>query len=222
MSLTSITSLFSQTQAGSVSRTQPYKATENSGSSGAARDSFGPAFEVSLSPQAQAITGAGNGSGVVQALMTDSVTGAGGAKINFGGSYKAGLFSVADTNGDRMITRDELSGQAVAGGASTQEADAMFSVNDENGDGQVSEQEFSETMATPVGNDSFSGRLSQMFDANGDGTISQAELDQMLDKSRQSQQAIEAAHERLGLKDGGSIGADELLASLTGAAEEAA
>jgi hypothetical protein len=61
-----------------------------------------------------------------------------------------------------------------------------------------------------------------MFDANGDGTNSQAELDQMLDKSRQSQQAIEAAHERLGLKDGGSIGADELLASLTGAAEEAA
>jgi hypothetical protein len=182
--------------AGGIAATGRQKSAAEAGKSDAPEDRFGPAVTLDLSPTAQAM---GNGAGTVQALMVDSLTNANQGYVNYGASFKAGLFSVADANHDGVMTLSELTQRAMAGGSDAADANAMFAVNDENHDGEVTAKEFSETMATPVENDTFGGQLFKMLDADGDGAVTKAEIERMLEKAGQSRDQVDEATVRLGV-----------------------
>jgi hypothetical protein len=67
---------------------------------------------------------------------------------SFAQNFRAHLAKVTDSNGDGVISRDELAQQLTRGGVSGAAADRQYQAMDRNGDGQVTVDEF--TAATPM------------------------------------------------------------------------
>lgn len=69
---------------------------------------------------------------------------------SFAQRFRSHMAKVADTNGDGVISRDELARQLARGGVSATEADRQYQAMDRNGDGQVSVDEFKDATAVPA------------------------------------------------------------------------
>ena len=76
--------------------------------------------------------------------------GAEAAGGSFAEKYRARLAKEADSNGDGLISRDELAQQLAKGGASAAAIEQKYQAMDKNGDGKVSVDELKDANALPV------------------------------------------------------------------------
>jgi Ca2+-binding EF-hand superfamily protein len=72
------------------------------------------------------------------------------ASGSFAEKFRTRLAKEADSNGDGLISRDELAQQLTKGGASAAAIDQKFQAMDKNGDGKVSVDELKNANALPV------------------------------------------------------------------------
>ncbi len=89
--------------------------------------------------------------------------------------HRQAMFAAADTDGDGVLSRDEMMARAQERAAKRAEraVERMLDRHDADGDGALSAGEMREAR---------SGRMFMHADADGDGAISKAEFDEMRDR----------------------------------------
>jgi hypothetical protein len=182
-----------------VAAAGPTANSEESGS-GSPSTLFSPAvFDQLLAYQSQQTSGPASGAASASATSSGSLSGAStsadaavqalmnlGAKeaatgqVDLDAPYKSTLFQIA-SGGSGTLTQGELETNVVAGGGTTQEADALYAQIDPSGAGTVSETQMAGQLATPVsGSGSFGNALKLYLDGGETGTDLQNDLIQKL------------------------------------------
>ncbi|EUB86095.1 EF-hand domain-containing protein [Pseudomonas sp. GM30] len=134
------------------------------------------------------------------------------------------LISALDTDGDGVISSDELSNGLTSAGSSA-DSNQIFSALDKNKDGTVSQDELTASLTPPpppppqVSSD----ELFSQLDADGDGSISATELSSALQSSdntsTNSTDTSAALLKVLDSDSSGGVSSDELKAALQGGRE---
>ncbi|WPN62003.1 XopAW family type III secretion system calcium-binding effector [Pseudomonas sp. P9_35] len=104
------------------------------------------------------------------------------------------LLSVLDTDGDGVVSSDELS-NGLASTGSDADSQQVFSALDKNEDGTVSLDELAASLAPPPPpQQASSEELFSQLDADGDATVTASELSSALQAGRRSDSSTEQAN----------------------------
>ena len=128
------------------------------------------------------------------------------------------LIKALDTDGDGVVSSDELSNGLSSAGSSA-DSKEIFSALDKNQDGSVSQEEMAAALAPPPPppQQVSSEELFSQLDTDGDGSITTSELSSALQASNSSTTSTDSSAALLKVLDSdnsGGVSSDELKAAL--------
>ena len=139
----------------------------------------------------------------------------------------ADLFSQADTNGDGVISQQDLANAVTSNGGTTQQADALFAALDTAGNGNLTESEFQSgvqqivadaqaAVAQQVSPPDSSASLSSLFQqlTGGSGSLTQSELEQAFTSQGGTTAQADALYAQLDPNNTGSVSESQFVSGI--------
>jgi Ca2+-binding EF-hand superfamily protein len=145
-------------------------------------------------------------------------------------SRLADLFTQADTDGNGVISQQDLANAVTSNGGTTQQADALFAALDTGGNGNLTETEFQSgvqqlvadahaavaqqvSASPPNGTANLQALFQQL--TGGSGTLTQSELEQAFTSEGGTTAQADALYAQLDPTDTGSVSKSQFISGVT-------